>query len=84
MSDGQNGAPPAPTVPPKSRVLFAIHEDPTGKILLQSSLSPPHLLRMLHDAMEDVRYQAFKMRDVVETSKVQLLGNVGSILKVPR
>jgi hypothetical protein len=80
MSDGPNGV----AEPEKPQVVFAVHREASGGLAVQSTLAPPQLVQLLLSLTEDARYQAFKMREQEEKSRVQLFGNMPDVLKVPR
>jgi len=82
MSDGPNGVQQPPAAPPPSEnVLLEITQNADGAINLKSKMRAVELLALLATVTEDVRYAANKERAAMEQQRVQLIGNMPSVLK---
>lgn len=80
--DGPNGV--TPKMPTNELVLLEVVQDQSGAINLKSKMRAVELLALLGTITEDVRYAANKERAAMEQQRVELIGNMGNLLKVPR
>lgn len=68
----------------KPDMLVSVRRDDKGQLHMQANVSPKEALAMLTAAVEDVRFMAFQQRmqeQVEEMQRVQVIGNMGDLLK---